>query len=394
MRRHFVLVGIVLCVAIAPATAANARPLRWHRVARPLCGPARPGHAQCRAVVEWARDDGGGARPYVTTGPAGLSPAKVKGAYGYSSAANAGAGQTIAIVDAFDAGNVERDLGVFSKQYGLPACTTNTGCFKKVDQRGGTHYPKADVGWALEITLDIEWAHAIAPGAKIVLVEANTSLLTDLLAAQDYARTHAKYVSNSWGVFEFAGEQAYDGHFKQAGVSIFAAAGDLGAYYPSYPATAPSVVAVGGTHLDLDSNGAVTSETGWSFDGYPSAAGGGGCSAYEPAPASQSSVSTPLCGPGRATPDVSLVADPASGVSVYFSGRYNGHTGWFVVGGTSAATPMIAGHAATTGAFVDPDAIYNGAMSFRDVTRGDNGQPCTDGYDLCTGVGSWINATP
>ncbi len=359
-----------------------------------MCGPARPGRAQCRAFVEWAKDDAGGARPYVTAGPTGLSPATVKGAYGYSTASNAGAGQTIAIVDAYDGRNVERDLGVFSKQYGLPACTTNNRCFKKVDQTGGTRYPTGDVGWTLEITLDVQWAHAIAPGAQILLVEARTSMITDLLIAEDYARTHAQYVSNSWGLFEYGGEQAYDPHFHQPGVSIFAAAGDLGTRYPSYPATSPNVVAVGGTHLDLDKNGAVVSETGWSFNGYPSGAGGGGCSAYEPAPAAQASVATPLCGPHRATPDVSLVADPASGVSVYFSGRYNGHTGWFVVGGTSAATPMIAARAATTGLFVDADMIYSGVLSIRDITSGDNGQPCTDGYDLCTGVGSWINATP
>jgi subtilase family serine protease len=394
MRRSFVLAVIALSVAIVPAVPASARPLRFHRVARPLCGPARPGRAQCRAFVEWARDDAGSARPYVTTGPSGLSPGKVKGAYGYSSAPNAGAGQTIAIVDAFDARNVEHDLGVFSKQYGLAACTTSNGCFKKVNQTGGTRYPTGDVGWALEITLDVEWAHAIAPGANVLLVEAKSSMVTDLLAAEDYARAHAKYVSNSWGLFEFGGEQAYNAHFQKAGVSIFAAAGDLGAYYPSYPATSPNVVAVGGTHLNLDNKGAVQSETGLSFDGYPSGAGGGGCSNYEPAPASQSSVSSPLCGPYRATPDVSLVADPASGVSVYFSGRYNGHTGWFVLGGTSAATPMIAARAATTGVFVSPDTIYGGSLSFRDITTGDNGQPCTVGYDLCTGVGSWVNATP
>src|SRR5205823_11243016 len=110
----------------------------------------------------------------------------------------------------------ESDLNVFSNQYGLPACTTANGCFKKVDQTGGTRYPRSDSGWALEISLDVQWAHAIAPGAAILLVEAKTNSFANLLAAEDYAKTHAQYVSNSWGGGESAGEIAYDSHFVQS----------------------------------------------------------------------------------------------------------------------------------------------------------------------------------
>ena len=121
-----------------------------------------------------------------------------------------------AIVDAFDDPRAESDLGVFSSQFGLPACTTANGCFSKVDQNGGTNYPRKDAGWALEISLDVQWAHAIAPGAKILLVEATTNSFANLLAAEDYAKTHAQYVSNSWGASEFSGETGYDSHFLAA----------------------------------------------------------------------------------------------------------------------------------------------------------------------------------
>ena len=130
-------------------------------------------------------------------------------------ALTAGAGKTIAIVDAYDDPTAESDLAVFSSQYGLPACTTANGCFKKVNQTGGTSYPRKDAGWALEISLDVQWAHAIAPGAKILLVEASSNSFANLLAAEDYAKTHAQYVSNSWGGCEFSGDR-YDSHFAQS----------------------------------------------------------------------------------------------------------------------------------------------------------------------------------
>ncbi|TMD30044.1 MAG: peptidase S8/S53 subtilisin kexin sedolisin, partial [Chloroflexi bacterium] len=165
-------------------------------------------------------------RPNVSSSPTGLSPATVKSAYGFPTSSTAGAGTTIAIVDAYDHPKIESDLAVFSTQFGLPACTTANGCFTKVDQNGGTSYPKRNAGWALEIALDVEWAHAIAPGARILLVEATSNSFTNLLAAEDYARTHAQYVSNSWGAAEFSGESSYDSHFSGSGVSFFVSSGD------------------------------------------------------------------------------------------------------------------------------------------------------------------------
>ena len=325
-------------------------------------------------------------QPKVSTSPYGLSPAQIKNAYGFSTSITAGSAKTIAIVDAYDDPTAEADLNVFSSQYGLPPCTTANGCFKKVNQTGGSSYPRTNAGWALEISLDIQWAHAIAPGAKILLVEASTNSFANLLAAEDYAKTHAQYVSNSWGGGESSGESSNDSHFSQAGVSFFVSSGDNGTP-AEYPSSSPNVVSVGGTTLNLDSNGNVTSETGWS-------GGGGGCSAYEAAPAAQSSFSQYAqvnCGGKRATPDLSLDADPATGVSVYDSTRYQGLAGWWKVGGTSASSPMAAGHAAVLGVTVTPAYIYGGTPNYRDVTSGNNGAPCLVGYDLCTGRGAWLN---
>jgi subtilase family serine protease len=325
-------------------------------------------------------------RPNAATSPVGLVPAQVKSAYGFPTSSTAGAGSTIAIVDAYDDPTAEKDLNVFSAQFGLPPCTTANGCFTKVNQKGGTKYPRADAGWALEISLDIQWAHAIAPGAKILLVEASSNSFTNLLAAEDYAKANARYVSNSWGASEFSGENTYDSHFKQSGVSFFVSAGDAG-LPAEYPSSSPNVISVGGTRLNFNADGTFLSETGWSSSG-------GGCSLYESATPAQTGFgqyTQVACAGRRATPDVSLVADPASGVSVYDSTRTNGQTGWFTVGGTSASAPMWAARSAVAGTVVDSAAVYGATSSmFRDITSGNNGAACLVGYDLVTGRGSWI----
>jgi subtilase family serine protease len=313
----------------------------------------------------------------------------MKSAYGFSTSSTAGAGMTIAIVDAYDLPTAENDLNVFSSTFSLPACTTANGCFKKVNQTGGTKYPRTNAGWGLEIALDIEWAHAIAPGARILLVEASSNSFTNLLAAEDYARMHASYVSNSWGGSEFSSEASYDSHFVQPNVAFFVAAGDAG-LPAEYPSASPNVISVGGTTLVFNPNGTLASETGWS-------SGGGGCSLYETAAAAQSGFSGYAqvgCAGLRATPDVSLDADPNSGASVYDSTRYNGQSGWWQVGGTSLSAPMWAGRAAVAGALVNAAYVYGSSISFRDITSGNNGAACVVGFDLCTGRGSWTGATP
>lgn len=356
--------GTIMAVALAMPVAARV-PVEHYATHPMRVGPAAPSQ------------------------PTGLSPATIKSAYNFPTSLTAGAGKTIAIVDAYDDPSAEKDLGVFSTQFGLPPCTTANGCFTKVNQTGGTRYPRSNSGWALEISLDVQWAHAIAPGANILLVEASSNSFTNLLAAEDYARAHAQYVSNSWGASEFSGETSYDSHFVQSGVSFFVAAGDAG-LPAEYPSSSPNVISVGGTTLHFDNTGNFASETGWS-------SGGGGCSAYETATSAQSSFSgyaQASCGGKRATPDVSLDADPASGVSVYDSTKYNGRSGWFTVGGTSASTPMWAARSAVAGVAVDSGYVYGGSITYRDITTGNNGASCLVGFDLCSGRGSWIGTTP
>ncbi|BAS11708.1 pseudomonalisin [Arthrobacter sp. Hiyo8] len=223
------------------------------------------------------------------------------------------------------------------------------------------------------------------PGAKILLVEAGSTSFTNLLAAEDYAAGHAQYVSDSWGGAEFSGESAYDSHFTRSGVSFFVSSGDSGTP-ASYPSASPNVISVGGTTLNFTSTGAFSSETGWSGSG-------GGCSAYETAAGAQSGFSQypqVNCGTKRATPDVSLDADPASGVSVYDSVLYQGQSGWWTVGGTSASAPMWAARSADTGAVVDAGYVYGKSITYRDITVGNNGASCLTGLDLVTGRGSWI----
>ena len=378
MQRLTALVAMVLASTFAFAGSGGAA--NGHASSAAVCPAPAFGAAHCHALV--VTDAHG--NPLAATSPSGLSPATIKSVYSYTTSATAGAGQTIAIVDAYDDPNAESDLAVFNSQYGLPACTTANGCFTKVNQNGGTVYPRKDAGWALEISLDVQWAHAIAPGAKILLVEATSNSFANLLAAEDYAKTHAQYVSNSWGGSEFGGESSYDGHFLQAGVSFFVSAGDSG-LPAEYPSASPNVISVGGTTLHF-SGSTFTSETGWS-------GGGGGCSAYEAATPAQSSFGEygqAGCGGKRATPDVSLDADPASGVSVYDSVRYQGQSGWFTVGGTSASSPMWAGRSAIAGSVVDATAVYGPTITYRDITSGNNGAQCVLGYDLCTGRGSWV----
>ena len=381
---NFVL-ALVFALSISITQGVQAAPLQSRGggddAAHPRAcpGPDAPGDTHCYARLS----------PNASTSPTGLSPTTIKAAYNFSTSMTAGVGKTIAIVDAYDDPTAENDLNVFSTKFGLPVCTTLNGCFTKVSQSGTKRYPRTNSGWALEISLDVQWAHAIAPGAKILLVEASSASFSNLLTAEDYAAAHASYVSNSWGASEFSGENTYDSHFAHSGVSIFVSSGDAG-LPAEYPSASPNVISVGGTTLHFDSSGNFTSETGWS-------SGGGGCSSYETATPAQSGFAgygQVNCAGKRATPDVSLDADPASGVSVYDSTAYSGQKGWFQVGGTSASSPMWAGQAADTGVLVNASYVYGSSIAYRDITAGNNGASCLSGFDLCSGRGSWTGVTP
>ena len=374
--------------ASGPGTTGSPPATAGQQGEYPVCGAPGNGRARCYVHVSKV---GGGVGPDATASPTGLDPATVKSVYAFPAASSAGTGQTIAIVDAYDDPTVFNDLNVFDQQYGL-SCNS---CLSKVVELDGSGNPPAvDGGWALEISLDVQWAHAIAPAAKIVLVEALDSSWSNLMAAEDYAADPAgaggQYVSNSWGGSEFCSflcETAYDSHFARTGVSYFVAAGDSG-LPAQYPSSSPNVISVGGTSLHFNTSGSFTSETGWS-------SGGGGCSSYETATAAQSGFSQYSqvgCKGTRATPDVSLDADPTSGVSVYDSTPYNSATGWWKVGGTSASTPMWAARSAVQAAVVNSAYVYGASLSYRDIISGNNGAPCLPGYDLCSGRGSWLDA--
>jgi hypothetical protein len=322
------------------------------------------------------------------TSPTGLAPSAIESVYGYSSAASAGSGEKIAIVDAYNDPDAASDLAKFSSQYGLPAeCAggaTPPSCFEfsQLNQTGGSSLPATNASWDLEISLDIEWAHALAPAASILLVEATTNSYSNLLTAESYAGAHASYVSNSWGGSEFSGEASYDSYFTQPGVRYFAAAGDTASAL-LWPSTSPDVISVGGTTLTLTTGGTLAEETAWSN-------GGGGCSAYETASSFQKTGSV-SCAGKRGTPDLSLDGDPNSGLSVYDSVTYSNQNGWWTVGGTSASTVMIAAQAAAAGAPVNASYTYASPANipFRDIISGGNGHPALPGYDLATGLGSW-----
>jgi subtilase family serine protease len=394
-RTTALLIGSLAALAAAALPAAAAPPPVAHfgLSHHPVCGAEPPGFARCHSDVV----DAGKTAPNATT-PTGLSPTQVKAFYNFPTSLSAGSGKTIAIVDAYDDPTAQSDLAAFSNTFGLPACAS--GCFTKVNQTGGTRYPRANGNWALEISLDIQWAHAIAPAAHILLVEASSNSFTNLLAAEDYAKTHAGYVSNSWGGSEFSSETSYDPHFAQSNVSFFASAGDSG-LPAQYPSSSPNVISVGGTTLNCNGaagcnatsttlNPAPNGETGW-------AGSGGGCSTYETATAAQAALAQYAqvnCAAKRATPDVALDADPASGVAVYDTTSYQGITGWFTVGGTSVSSPTWAARSADTGTTVNAAYVYGTNITYRDVTIGNNGAPCLPGYDLVTGRGAWTGTTP
>jgi subtilase family serine protease len=237
--------------------------------------------------------------------PSGLSPAQVRKAYGFGDNNWTGRGQVIGIVDAFDDPNIESDLNVFSSTFGLAACTTANGCFEKVYATGKK--PKKNAGWAGEISLDVEWVHAMAPNAKIMLVETANSSMNALMQGVKVAiQKGANVITMSWGGAEFSTETSFDSMFNVPGVTFTAASGDSGAGV-IYPAASPNVIATGGTTLTLDSSGNYISEKAWSGSG-------GGVSAYETIPAYQKGLPIPN-NPNnmRGIPDVSYNADPNSG---------------------------------------------------------------------------------
>jgi subtilase family serine protease len=351
--------------------------------------------------------------PLWSSSPTGSTPAQIRHAYGIDKIVfgggivGDGSGQTIAIVDAYnnprivsssDLTYASSDLALFSNTFGLPQFGGPGGpTFTKLDQFGGTSYPPNNSLWAFEIALDVEWAHALAPMANIVLIEANSGFDPDLInGAVAFARTipGVSVISMSFGDPEFAGQQSYDpilttppGH---NGITFVAGSGDSGA--PGlYPAFSPNVLAAGGTTLTL-SNENYISETGWWGSG-------GGISALEDKPSYQSSV--PFSATRRTIPDVSFVADPLTGVGVRDS--FNGGSlPWVEAGGTSVSAPCLGaliaianqGRAINGLPTLDgrtetlPRLYTMSSHNFHDIVTGSNGYAAGPGYDLVTGLGT------
>src|SRR6266436_1267855 len=320
-------------------------------------------------------------------GPAGYHPADLQSAYNLPSASQ-GNGQTVAIVDAFDDPNAEADLGVYRSTFGLPACTTGNGCFKKVNQKGQQgNYPVPNAGWAAEISLDLDMTSAICPNCHILLVEANNNHFKNLgVSVNTAVKLGANAVSNSYGGPEAKKEIGFQSkYFNHPGVAITASSGDSG-YGSSAPAAFNTLTAVGGTHLTRGGGGRGWSETAWS-------GAGSGCSKFISKPAWQTD---PDCS-NRTISDVSAVADPATGVSAYDTFQA---PGWQVYGGTSVSSPIIASVYALAGnegsinygSYPYLNGNYN--TNLYDVVSGSNGN-CGNyicnagpGYDGPTGLGT------
>jgi len=357
-----VLSMFVATPLIYAAPAQHAGPAQKHFHFKHACSQASKGNAACLAIVSdttvpaprggvvtpLAHASGGTplANPPGDTPP--YMPQDLHNAYNLP---NTAAGtQTIAIVDAYNDPNAERDLAYYRSTFGLPACTTANGCFRKVNQTGGTSYPPANTGWAEEISLDLDMASAICNNCHILLVEARSTSFSDLgTAVNEAVRLGANEVSNSYGSNgEVSNEGSYcNSYYTHNGVAVTVSSGDSGPAV-DFPAVCPHVVAVGGTTLNSDG-----SETIW--DNGAGSGAGGGCSSIIASPPWQNSSETG-CG-NRAVADVSAVADPNTGLYVYDT--YN-QGGWLSVGGTSASSPIIAavyGLAGNAGSVSDPASI-------------------------------------
>ncbi|MGX1475745.1 UNVERIFIED_CONTAM: subtilase family serine protease [Streptomyces canus] len=380
------------------ADATTSSKVTW--AATPCATPKKAGELACNSL----RVTGGttafqkarGITPKAADAatPSGYGPSDLQSAYGLTAASAAnGSGETIAIVDAYNDPNAEADLAKYRSYYGLPACTTANGCFKKVSQTGSTtSLPRSDAGWSEEISLDLDMVSAIAPNAKILLVEAKSATMTNLGTAVNEAVTlGAKFVSNSYGGSESSADTTYDSsYFNHPGVAITVSAGD-GGYGAEYPAASKYVTSVGGTALSTSSSTRGWTETVWNTSSTEGT--GSGCSSYDAKPSWQTDTGCTK----RMISDVSAVADPATGVSVYDS--YGITAGWYTFGGTSASSPIIAAVYALAGTPGSSDYPaqypYKHTSSLNDVTSGNNGScstsyfcTATSGYDGPTGWGT------
>lgn len=371
----------MLCATTTAFAQQNVVLYRSHRV----CSAVPINNASCSAIqLDSISNSASGEITPNASAPSGFNPSDLQSAYNLPSSTG-GSGQTVAIVDAYNDPNAESDLAVYRTQFGLAACTTANGCFKKVNQSGGTSYPSGNTGWAEEISLDLDMVSAICPNCHILLVEASSASFANLGTAVNTAVSlGANTVSNSYGGSESSSESSYASYYNHAGHVITASSGD-GGYGVEVPAAYNTVVAVGGTSLSKSSSTRGWSETAWS-------SAGSGCSAYITKPSWQTDSGCSR----RTVADVSAVADPNTGVSVYDT--YGNVGGWLVFGGTSVSSPIIASVYALAGNASSVNAastLYSHTSNLYDVTSGSNGScggsylcTATTGYDGPTGLGT------
>jgi hypothetical protein len=349
---------------------------------QPVCARVRDGGGMMRCHAKVRTDEEGNVTK--SAAPQGFGPSDLRSAYNLP--ASGGSGKIVAVVDAYDDANAESDLAAYRTQYGLPACTTANGCFKKVNQNGQTSpaAPPDTTGWSGEIALDLDMVSAVCPDCKIVLVEANSATTDDLGAGVNAAASlGASAISNSYGGGEDSSVSAAStSYYNHPGILVTASSGDSGfSAGPQFPATSPFVLAVGGTSLAHS-----TSTRGWAEQAWSSA--GSGCSGVFAKPSWQKDTGCSK----RMEADVSAVADPNTGVAVYQGGS------WQVYGGTSASSPLVAAAYTLLGLATQPTSYgYSHASAYYDVTSGSNGS-CSGsasyeckagvGYDGPTGVGT------
>lgn len=386
-----VLAGSSLTLTGAPAAQAEPNEHASDRAkerSHAVCTPVSD-EPSCGVYVDGK--PGGSGTPSVTvTSPVGFGPDQFHTAYNVPTTATTPV--TIGIVAAYDNPNAKADLDVYNSTFGLPAfpncsVTVTTGCFEKVKQKTNI---STNESWIVESTMDVQISHMMCQNCKILLVEAASSGISDLLWANDKAYSMgAKVINNSWGRLETSTTPSYDFHFNHPGVVYVASSGDHG-YESHYPASSPYVVAVGGTTLSIDGANNWVGETAWSK-------GGSYCSTNEPKPTHQ----TDLGCLKRSVVDVSADADDVnSGAAVYDSFGVNGNYKWLKVGGTSLAAPLITGIYGLNGgvpAGVQANSLpytHGNATNLHDVTSGSNGTCGTYlcnagvGYDGPTGLGT------
>ena len=401
----------VLSLSGTPAANAARRPQTQTQTQSPVSRPdtlsladtadsaAKIATAQPEAQVEVHGYSSTGVPQLTETEPSGYDPATMRAYLGLS---GTGAGQTVAVVDAYGNPNIVDDVNAFSSQFGLTqTCSgdTDSDCFHLTvtEADPAADYGTADPDWGLETSMDVEWIHAVAPQASVVLVEAATGSFSSLFHAVTVAsKVRPDAISMSWGIPEEFTDETYYDHFCQITDSLcVVSTGDYG-HPGSYPAYNPSVLAVGGTTLNLTADGGVSSEVAWSGSG-------GGQSFVEPTPGYQAGVESG----GRGIPDISYDADPATGVAVYDSYSFEGQSGWFQVGGTSLGAPswsaILASADQVRGAAGEPrltsagdaaqQAVYASSGHLGQILTGSNGfcpDICTagPGYNFVTGLGS------